>query len=82
MDFHFDIECYKLEGIAQTCPPGPRRSTRGGSMTVTHQPTAALSEDPAAGPVPVSASPPDDTALVEEDLLVEDVSIDGMCGVY
>jgi len=25
----------------------------------------------------------DDTAeLVEEDLLVEDVSIDGMCGVY
>jgi mycofactocin precursor len=29
--------------------------------------------------------PPEDleeTALVEEDLLVEDVSIDGMCGVY
>lgn len=25
---------------------------------------------------------PDDAALVEEDLLVEDVSIDGMCGVY
>ena len=24
----------------------------------------------------------DDAALVEEDLLVEDVSIDGMCGVY
>lgn len=24
----------------------------------------------------------DDEALVEEDLLVEDVSIDGMCGVY
>ena len=23
-----------------------------------------------------------DTELVEEDLLVEDVSIDGMCGVY
>ena len=23
-----------------------------------------------------------DEALVEEDLLVEDVSIDGMCGVY
>jgi len=23
-----------------------------------------------------------DDALVEEDLLVEDVSIDGMCGVY
>jgi len=24
----------------------------------------------------------DDEDLVEEDLLVEDVSIDGMCGVY
>ncbi|MBB5918341.1 mycofactocin precursor [Nocardia transvalensis] len=24
----------------------------------------------------------DSDALVEEDLLVEDVSIDGMCGVY
>jgi mycofactocin precursor len=25
---------------------------------------------------------PDDEALVEDDLLVEEVSIDGMCGVY
>jgi mycofactocin precursor len=25
---------------------------------------------------------PQDEALVEADLLVEDVSIDGMCGVY
>ena len=24
----------------------------------------------------------EDDALVEEDLLVEDISIDGMCGVY
>ena len=24
----------------------------------------------------------DDPELIEEDLLVEDVSIDGMCGVY
>jgi mycofactocin precursor len=24
----------------------------------------------------------DEAALVEDDLLVEDVSIDGMCGVY
>ena len=24
----------------------------------------------------------DDTELVEEELLVEEVSIDGMCGVY
>jgi mycofactocin precursor len=31
-------------------------------------------------PEPPVAEP--DTELVEEDLLVEDVSIDGMCGVY
>jgi mycofactocin precursor len=29
---------------------------------------------------PPAVEPPQD--LVEEDLLVEDVSIDGMCGVY
>jgi mycofactocin precursor len=28
------------------------------------------------------ATPPADEELVVEDLLVEDVSIDGMCGVY
>ena len=28
------------------------------------------------------ATTEDTTALVDEDLLVEDVSIDGMCGVY
>jgi len=34
----------------------------------------------AATAPPTEPRPPDD--LVEEDLLVEDVSIDGMCGVY
>lgn len=34
-----------------------------------------------AGPVESSAKPVADQ-LVESDLLVEDVSIDGMCGVY
>jgi mycofactocin precursor len=34
-----------------------------------------------AGPVEPSAAPVADQ-LVESDLLVEDVSIDGMCGVY
>jgi mycofactocin precursor len=29
-----------------------------------------------------AAEPDVSDALVEEDLLVEDVSIDGMCGVY
>lgn len=28
------------------------------------------------------AGEPEGSQLVEEDLLVEDVSIDGMCGVY
>ena len=29
-----------------------------------------------------TANPAPEEELVEEDLLVEDVSIDGMCGVY
>jgi mycofactocin precursor len=37
----------------------------------------------AASTAPETAPLPDeDEELVEEDLLVEDVSIDGMCGVY
>ena len=52
------------------------------------QPDAQTSDAP---PAPSSSHPPPDAAeaptpsgaaLVEEDLLVEDVSIDGMCGVY
>jgi mycofactocin precursor len=41
-------------------------------------------DTPAASPAPETAPLPDDDeeALVEDDLLVEDVSIDGMCGVY
>jgi mycofactocin precursor len=30
----------------------------------------------------VVEAPVEDVELVEDDLLVEDVSIDGMCGVY
>ena len=33
-------------------------------------------------PVEDTAAPEQETAEVVEDLLVEDVSIDGMCGVY
>ncbi len=41
----------------------------------------------ASAPAPQPAPPVADTALeedglLEEDLLLEDVSIDGMCGVY
>jgi mycofactocin precursor len=45
-------------------------------MTVTTTAPDTVTEE-------VQADGADDTvALVEEDLLVEDVSIDGMCGVY
>ena len=33
-------------------------------------------------PEPAPRSEEDEELLVEDDLLVEDVSIDGMCGVY
>ena len=51
-------------------------------MTTTQQPPAPVAERGgvvATDPAPEQAA---ETALVEEDLLVEDVSIDGMCGVY
>ena len=43
--------------------------------------------DKPAAPAPVNTPPADDVlpeedGLLEDDLLVEDVSIDGMCGVY
>jgi mycofactocin precursor len=48
-------------------------------MTVTTtQETTPLPTDGTAVPNPVTAP----EGLVESDLLVEDVSIDGMCGVY
>jgi mycofactocin precursor len=40
-----------------------------------------MSDTAVAEPVEVEAEV-QDAELVEEDLLVEDVSIDGMCGVY
>ena len=42
-------------------------------------------EETAVEPEPAgdeAATAPSDQQLVVEDLLVEDVSIDGMCGVY
>jgi mycofactocin precursor len=36
--------------------------------------------EPAAEPIPATA--PEDDLLASEELLVEEVSIDGMCGVY
>jgi mycofactocin precursor len=46
-------------------------------------PTAAADEAPTAEAVDTrDAEPAAPDQLVEADLLVEDVSIDGMCGVY
>ena len=47
------------------------------TVTTTEVPTPAAPADEAA---PTAAA--DAGALVESELLVEDVSIDGMCGVY
>jgi len=58
---------YDAEG-ARTMPTRPDATPDSFGLTVTVEP-----QDP-----PVEDDPP----LVEADLLVEDVSIDGMCGVY
>ncbi len=51
------------------------------TVTTTEQTTPATADDD----TPVQAAPTGTasaTPLVTDDLLVEDVSIDGMCGVY
>jgi mycofactocin precursor len=42
--------------------------------------TAPLQDETTTAALP--ATTPEVDALLEQDLLVEDVSIDGMCGVY
>ena len=44
------------------------------TTTTADQADETLAEAPVEAPAPAE--------LVEQDLLVEDVSIDGMCGVY
>ena len=55
-------------------------------MTVTaeNSPTASPTEDRVPVPSDTTSATPGQAGseLVQEDLLVEDVSIDGMCGVY
>jgi len=41
---------------------------------------ATVRAEPESNPPPTGADPTAD--LVEEELLVEEISIDGMCGVY
>ncbi len=60
--------------IADVAPlPG---ATPASIETATTQPMRS----PAPAPARTVTRPADD--LVQDDLLVEDVSIDGMCGVY
>lgn len=47
---------------------------------VTSAPDAATSGDTADGTNPETGSR--DTTAIEAELLVEEISIDGMCGVY
>ena len=44
--------------------------------------TVLVPEHPAAGEKPAEPGASGDEALVTDELLVEEVSIDGMCGVY
>jgi mycofactocin precursor len=48
----------------------------------TQQATAEPEVEPAPGEAVTSDGDPTPGPLVEDELLVEDVSIDGMCGVY
>jgi mycofactocin precursor len=59
--------------VLNTEPPGATMQ----SDTITEDLSEATAVDTS-----VEAAPAADAALVEEDLLVEEVSIDGMCGVY
>jgi mycofactocin precursor len=51
------------------------------SATPEQLETAVVEPEPQTDPHATTAAA-DDQDLVVEDLLVEDVSIDGMCGVY
>lgn len=55
-------------------------------MPDTSTPAPATSAGPAPAPGPAAAhaatAPRDDAALLQSDTIVEEISIDGMCGVY
>ncbi len=93
--FHFDIECYKLEPILPaTAGPDTRRKpvtttsavhSRGAGATgsaVGHAVSEGSATTASVDTVAPAGARESGSPLVEEELLVEDVSIDGMCGVY
>ncbi len=54
-------------------------------MTITtdaNSPDTAVERGEVAAAATAPSVPAGDAGMVAEDLLVEDVSIDGMCGVY
>jgi mycofactocin precursor len=55
--------------------PEPRRP----EMTVTETAPTEHLQPPVKE---TTVAPPADGGLIEEELLVEEISIDGMCGVY
>jgi mycofactocin precursor len=45
-------------------------------------PATTTVAEPAAPPTPTTPTTPEPDSLVTDELLVEEISIDGMCGVY
>ena len=70
--------------------PGQEAPVEGATATLVPPPLAPAPEPRAEGatatlvppPLAPAPEPPAADGLVVEELLVEDVSIDGMCGVY
>lgn len=62
-------------GVSAACErSGPASYTRPMDDVVTDSPTVADTDGDPANGTPVE--------LIEDELLVEEISIDGMCGVY
>jgi mycofactocin precursor len=57
-------------------------SEQTASATTPAEHAAPQAASPAEHATPQPTSPAADESLVAEELLVEEVSIDGMCGVY
>lgn len=51
-------------------------------MSIDTSPALAVDPDEAHTAEPVAVELGDDAPLVADELLVEEISIDGMCGVY
>jgi mycofactocin precursor len=64
----------------QGAPAGGGRCRHGPSLLSPVR--SRVMDSDTATPVATVEQPVDDDALVEEELLVEEISIDGMCGVY